>query len=398
MNQTQDKNEPKIYFDSADFKGNIIKDNINTINKIYFGQGIRITETPFIYRRQSDGKYYLSAFKFSIEQEEGKKSKVFYYPINFLNLTFYHANCLFFLRTIKILDLFKFEKDSYTKYQITQKTPQNNSKITKETLKLDEKLMKEIQNKLSKIGQNLGMKSEYELLCDISGNYLKEELIDRNFKKNTEQKKFEINLDNIKFSCTLEKIEIEIDGVGQIREPMKVQTGSIKFKEGIQSLKQYVLDKKNGINIPIENDFKCPIIFKNFEENIIPQKQTIMCEIKSGFAVEDVVNQLQKRIEIIKECLFDKDEKPIYFIAIINLLSKNVEKLDNLLNYEFEFKERTLIVSAIDFNYHGYDISSELPSEYLLFKKIDNIEKNMNNRFDEINAKLDILLGKKTQI
>ena len=56
----EEKKSKKIYYDIHQFKGNIFQDNIDTINNLYFGQGIMISDIPYIYRSESEKKNYLS--------------------------------------------------------------------------------------------------------------------------------------------------------------------------------------------------------------------------------------------------------------------------------------------------------------------------------------------------
>ena len=118
----------------------------------------------------------------------------------------------------------------------------------------------------------------------------------------------------------------------------------IPFTKGIEKLIKYV-ELKNAKDESaedyIKNDFKCPILYKNFKEAVIPSNKAILCEIKGGFAIKDVAKQIEKRIKFIHNCLFNEGEKPEYFIGIVNVYSKNVDKLKKFseLQLELEIKE-----------------------------------------------------------
>ena len=103
----------------------------------------------------------------------------------------------------------------------------------------------------------------------------------------------------------------------------------------------------------------------------------MMCEIKAGFAVKGVINQLEDRIKFIKNCLFNKGEKPEYFIGIVNLFSENVQKLSEFYNYNPKFDGKVILISVVDYEYHGINISYEINNEYLLLNKVDKLEKEM---------------------
>ena len=70
----------------------------------------------------------------------------------------------------------------------------------------------------------------------------------------------------------------------------------------------------------------------------------MICEIKSGFDIDNLRQQIKDRITLIRDCMFVAGEKPEYFIGIVNLLSENVNKLDKFVNNCFEFNENILIV------------------------------------------------------
>ena len=199
-----------------------------------------------------------------------------------------------------------------------------------------------------------------------------------------------MNINNgLRFTCEIQKLSKEIDSVGHFREPLNLVEGQISFNNGISSLEQYVTAKKKKDKASknyILNDFTCPILFKNFKENIIPENKAVLCEIKSGFAIEDVSNQINDRINFLTNCLFNKGEKPEYFIGIVNLASENLNKLKQLSEKELNFKEKVLIISAVDYEYHGIDISVEVNPDYLLFKKIDNLESKLDGLKKEMEA------------
>ena len=88
--------------------------------------------------------------------------------------------------------------------------------------------------------------------------------------------------------------------------------------------------------------------------------------------------QLEERIKVIKKCLFNEDEKPKFFVGIINLDSKNVNKLCELLHGNFELEENALIISLVDFEFFGFDLSYEINNDYLLYKKLEETRNDMN--------------------
>ncbi len=392
--------EPSLYADIGGFKGFSFQNNIDSINKLYFGQGLVISKAPYIYRNEKDGKYYLSAYCFKID---GKNPKEIYYPEAFLNLVFYHDQKIYFVNSQNELLVYKIDEKSCKKYKFAPQY-RNSKETNTDPLKvsdaisvdLNEVRLKQISDKLIELSQNADVKSEYEFLCDVIKNDFKESLMEKS-KQIRETISFIIKKDDMNFTCEISKDSKEIDSVGNWRKKISVNEGEISFQAGILSLMKYVgfKDKnEDAIKDIIANDFKCPVLFKNFKENIIPENKTMMCEIKAGFAVKDVINQLEDRIKFIKNCLFNKGEKPEYFIGIVNLFSENVQKLSEFYNYNPKFDGKVILISVVDYEYHGINISYEINNEYLLLNKVDKLEKEMKNSFKELNLKFDFLLKK----
>ena len=100
----------------------------------------------------------------------------------------------------------------------------------------------------------------------------------------------------------------------------------------------------------------------------MPANKVILCEIKSGFDVNELRRQLEERIKIIKKCNFNKGESPLYYIGIVNFYSENKDKLNQykVSNFDKELKENIVIVAAVDFKYFGIDLSHEINDGYSL--------------------------------
>lgn len=376
MNKHQESQKIKIYYDIGMLKGNTFEQSINTVNKLYLGLGLKISEVPYIYISENDKKIYLAANCFTLETKE-EKEKIINYPISFLYNVFYHNNILFLLDSNNQLNVFKFDKDNLSiKKCVIEQRKNTNPKII--PLNIAKNQVKMILQKLEKIKEN-NLKEDYEILCDVLLRDLAIDLTIKNPKTFKDTLIFEIKDDKFlpkKYTCRIKQIKYQIDETGMIREKLTFAEGKTTFKEGIEFIMNYLKYKDK---ISINNTFKCPILFKNFEEKEIPPNKVIMCEIKSGFDVEELKRQLIERIEAMKYFIFNNGENPLYFIGIVNLDSNNVNKLTKYLDYNFEMKENILIATAVDFKYFDMDLSYEVDSGYLLFKRIGNIESKIDD-------------------
>ena len=387
MEQANNKNQEetgKLYCDMGNFKGFTVQNNIDSVNKLYFGLGLRLSDTPYIYKNEEDGNIYLGAYIFKIIPENLNNTKNIYLPANCLNLTFYHNNMIFFIKPNNELSLYKLKNDSITyynfepQYSSKKETPKKIKLKNKEELKIEKNKIKEISDKLVQIDKK-SLNTTYETLCYILKNDLKETLLGKSKELNSKMFYF-IKIDELEFTCEIEKDSKEIDSVGHILEPINVINEEIPFIKGIEKLIKYI-ELKNAKDESaedyIKNDFKCPILYKNFKEAVIPSNRAILCEIKGGFAIEDVAKQIEKRIKFIHNCLFNEGEKPEYFIGIVNVYSKNVDKLKKFSELQLEFEDKVLIVSAVDYEYKGMNISYEINTDYLLFKKMDSLKQEI---------------------
>ena len=239
----------------------------------------------------------------------------------------------------------------------------------------------EFENKIKELAKikDSNLNERYELLINIIKNYLKEEL-QSDSPKNI-NKIIKIDFDDIE-NCEIKSCRFELDCIGIIQEPLNLQKGKITFKDGISALKTFIKnkrDKKFIDNTKIDNTFKTPIIFKNFEEESIPPKESIICEIKSGFDIKTLKSQIKERINIVNDCLFD-NYKPSYYIGIVNINDAFVDKLNNIidiLDTDFIFKEKIIILTTINYSYCDIDTSYEVHTDYILYKKLNNIEKEI---------------------
>ena len=199
--------EPSLYADIGGFKGFSFQSNIDSINKLYFGQGLALSEIPYIYKSEKDGKYYLSAYCFKIIDADGKTSGEIYYPETFLNLVFYHDKTIFFVNSNNDLSVYKIDEKSCMKYMFSPQYSKKNEKveslsnlINKNPVKINEDRLKDISDTLTLMSQNANVKTLYEFLCGIIKSDFQENLMVKS-KQLKEKISYVIKHDNMEFSC-----------------------------------------------------------------------------------------------------------------------------------------------------------------------------------------------------
>ena len=395
MNSEKPK-KPDIYADYQSFQGSTFESNIKSINNLYLGQGIKISDVPFIIKDEKSNKNYIAVNQINIKTQ--MEEKTIYIPKKFLYIVFYFNNSIFYINRNNTLIIFKIESDKCLKFEIEHKKNQKNE-ITK-AKHLQGIDLNNIFSSLKRMNESNRIKDKYEILTKILIEYLKEILDIKNPKSFSNKITYEFKFNYLDYKCEVKSIEIEVDSIGVIREKIMLPKGEISLESGINSLIQYVQLKKEGNNKKINeknfinNTFNCPIIYKNFYESEIQENQTIITEIKSGFDLESVEKQLVDRIDIVSKCLFEEGERPQYFIGLINLDSNDANKLQQFLKLNISLKRKSLIVSVVDKEYFGLDLSCEIHNEYLLYKKLNSMEKKLDDTQTEvgiINKKLDNL-------
>ena len=89
--------------------------------------------------------------------------------------------------------------------------------------------------------------------------------------------------------------EKEIDGIYDEHKEINLKISKkVDLFEGIENMEK---NKKN--NIKIDNDLQCEIIFKNFESNIIKENEPIILEVKKGFNLIEILNQIKESSKIL---------------------------------------------------------------------------------------------------
>ena len=269
----------------------------------------------------------------------------------------------------------KIEKEKENEFQYEKKKEYN--------IIIDNK--ERFEKKIEELGKikDSNLNEKYELLVNILKNDLKEDL-QLDSPKNI-NKIIKIDFDGIE-SCEVKYCKFELDCTGIIQEQLNLQKGKITFKNGINDLITFIKNKrdKNIIDsTKIDNTFKTPIIFKNFEGESIPPKEAIICEIKSGFDIKTLKSQIKERINIVNDCFFDNN-KPSYFIGIVNINEELVNKLYDIkdaLDADFIFEDKIIILATVNYLYCDIDASLEVHTDYILYKKLNNMDKGIKGRF-----------------
>ena len=379
---------PKMYEDYKSFQGISFENNINSINHLFFGQGLKISDIPFIIKEENSDKNILAVNQINIKSS--LIDKTICYPKKCIHIVFYHENSIFYLTKNNTLEIYKLESNKIIKHTIPHIKDTTHEIVIKDINNYNlQKIFKAIKG----INEQNSVLHNYEILFNILRDDLKLNLEKCKSRKKNETLTFNFTLNSFEYLVEIKTIEVEVDGVGMIREQLNVKKGKISLKEGINSVVEYA-NLKNEKNAKakefINNSFKCPIIYKNFDEDIIPENKTILIEIKSGFDILGVKAQINSRINIINDCLFKQGEKPTFYIGLINLDSN---KIKDLIEYnkdvDFNIGEKALIISCIDYDYCEIDLSYEVNNDYLLYKELKNLEAKIDNTKKDLENKID---------
>ena len=94
-----------------------VENNINLINSIYLGQGLNISNNPFIYQESNETIFSANAINISSTKDDVKKDNDIYYPINFFYLVFISDDKIFYLSKSNCLIMFKFNGHTFERYE-----------------------------------------------------------------------------------------------------------------------------------------------------------------------------------------------------------------------------------------------------------------------------------------
>ena len=130
-------------------------------------------------------------------------------------------------------------------------------------------------------------------------------------QKETKGERFyAINKENDYTRFFFKKYQKEIDGIYNMHKTINLNIKeTITLEDGLKNLKDNYNDK---------NDLRCGIIYKNFDGNIIDAKEPIILEVKKGFRLIDLFNQIKQNSKVFHN--LSSSEKlilPKYAIGII---------------------------------------------------------------------------------
>ena len=233
----------KLYEDYYSFQGITFENNINSMNHLLFGQGLKISDTPFIIKEENSYKNYLAVNKIHIKS--ALVDKTICYPKKCVNIVFYHENCIFYLGENNTLEMYKLMANKVEKYLIPHDMSKNKN-IKK--INFTAYNLQEIFDCIKNIKEQNSVLVNYEILVNILNNNFKLRKKQDKLKPNKKTENLIFNFPLNSFGCSIEinKTEIEIDGVGMIREKLNVINGKINLEGGIKSITEYVKLKKQN--------------------------------------------------------------------------------------------------------------------------------------------------------
>ena len=238
-----------------------------------------------------------------------------------------------------------------------------------------------------------------------------------NSEKETEggERFYKINKENDFTRFFFTSYQKEIDGIYNHHKNINLNIkNKIDLKKGIKNLKTEYNDK---------NDLKCGIIYKNFEGDVIGETEPVVLEVKKGFRIIDLLNQIKQNSKIFSR--FSCDEKinmPKFAIGIIcsdykddyreqidtlygaYKFDKNItylEHISDIINkHQFKvvigvYKGSKIVnypLDIEDWKIEGMLLSKRVDLSYMnkateIYKKeveLNNIEKQLKNKFKSL--------------
>ena len=155
-----------------------------------------------------------------------------------------------------------------------------------------------------------------------------------NSEKETEgvERFYKINKENDFTRFFFTSYQKEIDGIYNHHKNINLNIkNKIDLKEGIEKFKTEYND---------ENDLKCGIIYKNFEGDVIDETEPVILEVKKGFRIIDLLNQIKQNSKIFSKFSCDEEiDMPKFAIGIIcsDYKDEYKEQIDTLYGaYKFD--------------------------------------------------------------
>ena len=164
IDNTEEKEtkEPKIYEDYKSFQGISFENNINSINHLFFGQGLKISDIPFIIKEENSDKNILAVNQIKIKSS--LIDKTICYPKKCIHIVFYYENSIFYLTKNYTLEIYKLESNEIIKHTIPHIKDKNNKIVTKNIDNVD---LEKIFLAINGINEQNSVLVNYEILINI---------------------------------------------------------------------------------------------------------------------------------------------------------------------------------------------------------------------------------------
>ena len=146
---------------------------------------------------------------------------------------------------------------------------------------------------------------------------------------------YKINNENNFTTFIYNDYQKEIDGIYTQHKAIKLNTDKkIDLFDGIKDLKD-----KDELN-----DLNCKIIYKNFAESVINEDEPIIVEIKKGFLLIHLLNQIKQNSKIFNKFKCEKEIKmPKVAIGIICTdFNPNYQEQIDMLKKNYDFGQDKL--------------------------------------------------------
>lgn len=342
---------------NTDFNTNnsMEKDNLSSIrsdsyiDETYFKNNEQICEVKvnlyymlslnFVLIRDSTTNYFM--FLNDKNLVKARRLIIQNFSINNKNIIYHNKEYIFISRANECI--FKYNNNTIT-YKKMKNNKGNTMALNDELLLNKEQFIEKFaktevkqlfENEFIKKNKNKSKEKKEEEKSENSGLSFMTSTDDSENEGQSGEQFYKINNENNFTRFIYNDYQKEIDGIYTQHKSIDLITDKrIELFDGIENLNEEEAEL---------NDLNCKIIYKNFIGSIIDENEPILLEIKQGFRLIDLLNQIKQNAKICDRFQCDKEIKmPKVAIGIICTdFNSNYQEQIDMLKKDYDFDQDT---------------------------------------------------------